>query len=58
MANGAPVYITDVDIISNRLLQLDNLVPAIERSMSSVSRAKDEVIQPPRMFMRVPSKNG
>lgn len=57
MTDSGPLYLTDEFIRSNKLLQLDKLIPAIQNAMASVSK-NDEVIQPPRTLMKIPSLNG
>jgi hypothetical protein len=57
MTDSGPSYLTDEFIRSNKLLQLDKLIPAIQNAMASVSK-NDEVIQPPRTIMKIPSRNG
>jgi len=57
MTDSGPLYLTDECIRSNKLLQLVTLIPAIQNVMASVSN-NDEVIQPPRTIMKIPSSNG
>lgn len=57
MADSGPLYLTDEFIRSNKLLQLPKLIPAIQNAMAAVSK-NDEVIQPPRTIMKIPSLNG
>jgi hypothetical protein len=58
MADNAPLYLSDEYIKSNKLLQFGKLIPAIQNAMASVSNNSDEVIQPPRTLMHIPSLNG
>jgi hypothetical protein len=57
MTDSGPLYLTDEFIRSNKLLQLVKLIPAIQNAMASVSK-NNEVIQPPRTLMKIPSLNG
>jgi hypothetical protein len=58
MAGNAPLYLTDECIRSNKLLQLPKLIPVIQSAMASVSKNSDEVIQPPRTLLKIPSLSG
>jgi hypothetical protein len=57
MTDSGPLYLTDEFIRNNKLLKLDKLIPVIQNAMASVSK-NDEVIQPPRTIMNIPSLNG
>lgn len=49
-----PAFISDEQV--KELLDWDTLIPAVEAAMGDLS--KNEVIQPSRLVMALPSKNG